>query len=95
MSPTLASIIIGVCLYNYILCLATSSKSACPHATCTIIQFKEKIQWKLSTFAAQEKTRESPTSIRNRREEEWLRIRYRAKRSATVETADSKLDYNL
>ena len=82
-------------LFYLFICLGTFSKSACPHATCTMhysmIQFKEKIQRynqvngsrKRSMFAAQERTRKS---IRNRREEGGLVEN--AKRSATVETAD-------
>ena len=63
-------------VYIYLfICLGTSSKSACPHATCTMhysIQGKNTMvqsvngSRKRSMFAAQERTRKS---IRNRREE--------------------------
>ena len=70
-------------VYIYI-CLGTSSKSACPHATCTMhysmIQFNEKTQWfqfkeKIQWYNGSRKRstfavqERTRKSIRNRREE--------------------------
>ena len=65
-------------------CLGTSSKSACPHATCTMhysmIQFKEKIQWYNQSMDQQrdqclqrrrERERASETA---EKKEDWLRM---------------------
>ena len=75
-------------VYIYI-CLGTSSKSACPHATCTMyysmIQFKEKIMDQERDQCLQHRRERERASEITEKKEDRLRM---PNVHATVETAD-------
>ena len=74
-------------MFVYYICLGTSSKSACPHATCTMhysmIQFNEKTQW----FNSRKKYNGTMDQERDQR------LQRRRERERASETTEKKEDW--